>query len=192
MSQKNQRISQNTCGPHHIFSTKQHHFTQIPEPIHPVFPDRMRKWIFSHGHIIVKLLPLIFILFGFSSYASADLNCNDLVGSWSSERHDTSLNSDRRTIKALNPDGSYWVKFIHDNGTDITEQEEHGTWTCDGKVLGIKIHKIDDNTVSFYNTFSLLRLNTSFHSMKPIAPNCSTVLGDCSSEIVLEYYRVLN
>ena len=140
----------------------------------------------------MKLLPLLIILFGYSPFANADLNCSDLIGSWSSERHDTSLNSDRRTIKALNPDGSYWIKFIHDNGTETTVQEEHGTWTCDGKILGIKIDKIDENSVSFHNTFSLLQLSTSFHSMKPITPNCSNVLGDCSSDIVLEYYRVLN
>lgn len=140
----------------------------------------------------MKLLSLIILLFGYSSYASADINCDDLIGAWSSERHDTSLSSDRRSIKALNPDGSYWIKFIHDNGTEITEQEEHGTWTCDGKVLGIKIDKIDDKFILFYNTYNLLRLNTSFHSMKPIAPNCSNVLGDCSADIILEYHRVLN
>ncbi len=148
--------------------------------------------MFFRGHLIVKLLPLFFILFGFSSYASADLNCDDLIGAWSSERHDTTLSSDRRTIKALNPDGSYWIKFIHDNGTEVTEQEEQGTWTCNGKVLGIEINKINEKIVSFYNTFNLLQLNTSFHSIKPIAPNCSNVLGDCSADIVLEYYRVLN
>ena len=140
----------------------------------------------------MKLLSLFIILFGYSSFASAGGNCDDLIGAWSSERHDTSLSSDRRTIKALNPDGSYWIKFIHDNGTEITEQEERGSWTCDGKVLGIKIDKIDDESVSFYNTFDLLQLNASFHSMKPIAPNCANVLGDCSADIVLKYYRVLN
>lgn len=140
----------------------------------------------------MKLLSLFILLLGYSSHASADLNCDDLIGSWSSERHDTSLSSDRRTIKALNPDGSYWIKFIHDNGTETTQQEERGTWTCDGNVLGIKINKIDDKSVSFYNTFNLLQLSTTFHSMKPIAPNCATVLGDCSADIVLEYYRVLN
>lgn len=140
----------------------------------------------------MKLLTLITILFGFSSYANADFSCNDLIGSWSSERHDTTLKSDRRTIKVLNPDGSYWIKFIHDNGIETAEQDEHGTWTCDGRVLGIKINKINEKSVSFYNTFSLLKLNTSFHSMKPIAPNCSTVKGDCSADIVLEYHRVFN
>jgi hypothetical protein len=140
----------------------------------------------------VKLLTLFIILFGYSSYASADLNCDDLIGSWSSERHDASLDSDRRTIKALNPDGSYWIKFIHDSGSAVTEQEEYGTWICDGNVLGIKIDRIDDQSVSFYNTFRLLELNASFHSIKPIAPNCASVLGDCSADLLLEYYRVLN
>lgn len=152
----------------------------------------MRTWGFSCSYLTMKRLSLLIILLGFSSIASADLNCDDLIGAWSSERHDTSLSSDRRTIKSLNPDGSYWIKFIHDNGTEITQQEEHGTWNCNGSVLGITINKIDDKSVSFYNTFNLLRLNTSFHSMRPIAPNCSNVIGDCSADIVLEYYRVLN
>ena len=137
----------------------------------------------------MKLLPLFFILFGFSSYASADVSCDDLVGSWTSERHDTTLKSDRRTTKVFNPDGTYRIKFIHDNGIEVTEQEEHGTWTCDGKTLGIKINRIDNDYVSFYNTFSLLKTSTSFHSMRPVEPNCSNVLGDCGTDIVLEYYR---
>ena len=134
---------------------------------------------------------LILVVFSFPAFASDHVDCNDLVGSWSSERHDTTLSSDRRTIKALNPDGSYWIKFIHDDGTDITVQEEHGSWTCSDNVLGIKINKINDKAVSFYNTYNLLLASASFHSIKPVDPNCSTVLGDCSSDIVLEYYRVL-
>lgn len=163
---------------------------------YPTRFNRFYSWGWENtlfcGQLIVKLLTLIVILFGYSSNASAEFNCRDLIGSWSSERHDATLNSDRRTIKALNPDGSYWIRFIHDNGTEITEQEEHGSWTCDGNILGIAIHKIDDKSVSFYNTFSLLALNTSFHSIKPVAPNCSNVLGDCSADIELEYHRVLN
>ncbi len=158
---------------------------------HPFRVLEVRQYAFACSRLIMKLLSLLLMFFVYPSIAAADVNCDDIIGAWSSERHDSTLSSERRTIKALNPDGSYWIKFIHDDGKDVTVQEEHGSWTCSGNTLGIKIDKIDDKSVSFYSTFNLLTANASFHSMKPVDPNCASVLGDCSSEMVLEYYRVL-
>jgi len=140
----------------------------------------------------MKLILPLLLFIGYSSAATADFKCEDLTGMWSSERYDTTLSSDRRTIKALNPDGSYWIKFIHDNGVEITEQEEHGNWSCDGSVLSIEITKIDNEPVYFHNKFKLLKPSGSFHSLKPIAPNCGNVIGDCSTDILLEYFRVMS
>lgn len=124
--------------------------------------------------------------------ASANLACDNLIGTWSSERYDNTLSSKRRTIKAMEPDGSYWIKFIHDNGEEISEQQENGKWSCEGNTLSIEITQIDDTPVYFYNQFELSQANATVHTLKPIAPNCASVIGDCSTDILLEYYRVLN
>jgi len=137
------------------------------------------------------LLPL-FLFFAYSSSTLADQSCGALIGMWSSERYDSTLSSDRKTIKAINADGSYWVKFIHDNGVEISTQEETGTWTCSGDVLGIEISTIDQKPVSLYSKYRLVDGNSSAHTIKPIDPNCSRVMGDCSSDLLLEYFRVLN
>lgn len=140
----------------------------------------------------MKILLSLFLLFGMSSAAIADFNCKDLAGMWSSERFDNTLSSERRTIKAMNSDGSYWIKFIHDNGEEITIQEETGKWSCAGNILSIKITSIDDKQVQFFNNYQLVNPTRSFHSLKPVDPNCAIVIGDCSSELLLEYFRVLN
>ena len=102
------------------------------------------------------------------------------------------MSTERRTVKALNADGSYWIKFIQGKGDAAIIQKEHGTWTCDGSVLGIEINRINDQPVSFYNEYQLVKPSASFHSLKPIAPNCASVVGDCSADMLLEYYRVMS
>ena len=137
------------------------------------------------------LLPM-FLFFSYSTSTLAEPACDALIGMWSSERYDSTLSSDRKTIKAINADGSYWIKFIHDNGGEITTQEETGTWSCSGDVLGIEIVTIDQKQVSLFSEYRLVSGNSSAHTIKPIDPNCSRVIGDCSSDLLLEYYRVLN
>jgi len=138
-----------------------------------------------------KLLPLLFLI-GFSSPTLADFSCEDLFGTWASDRYDNTMSSERRTIKALNADGSYWIKFIHGKGDTASVQEERGTWTCDGSVLGIEINTVNGRPVSFYNEYRLVKPSASSHSLRPIAPNCASVLGDCSDDMLLEYYRVMS
>lgn len=140
----------------------------------------------------MKLLFSLLLFLGTSSSALADFDCEDLTGMWSSERFDNSLTSERRTIKAMNSDGSYWIKFTHDNGEEISTQEETGNWSCAGNTLSIRITKIDDKQVYFQNEYRLVKPTKSFHSLKPINPNCAVVIGDCSADLLLEYYRVLN
>ena len=140
----------------------------------------------------MKILMSLLFLVGFSSPVLADFNCDDLFGTWASDRYDNTMSSERRTIKALNADGSYWIKFIHGKGDAAIIQKEHGTWTCDGSVLGIQINRINDQPVNFYNEYRLVKPSASFHSLKPIAPNCASVVGDCSADMLLEYYRVMS
>ena len=140
----------------------------------------------------MKILMSLLFLFGFSSPALADFNCEDLFGTWASDRYDNTLSSERRTIKALNADGSYWIKFIHGNGDAATVQKEHGTWTCNGSILGIQTNRINDHPVNFYNEYQLVKPSSTFHSLKPIEPNCASVIGDCSADMLLEYYRVMS
>ena len=137
------------------------------------------------------LMPLLF-LFGFSSPTLADFKCDDLLGTWASDRYDSTLSSERRTVKALNADGSYWIKFIHGKGDAATVQMEHGTWTCNGSVLGIETKRINDQPVKFYNEYRLVKPSAFSHSLQPIAPNCDSVIGDCSADMLLEYYRVMS
>jgi len=138
------------------------------------------------------LLPLL-LLIGFSSPALAnDFSCDDLHGTWASDRYDNTMSTERRTVKALNPDGTYWIKFIHGQGDTASVQEERGTWTCSDGVLGIKINVIDNQPVSFYNEFQLVEPSSFLHSLKPIAPNCTSVIGDCSADMLLKYYRVMS
>lgn len=136
-------------------------------------------------------LPLLFLI-GFSSPTLADFSCNDLLGTWASDRYDNTMSSERRTIKALNSDGSYWIKFIHGSGDAASVQEERGTWTCTGSILGIQIKNINGQPVNFYNEYRLVKPSSSFHSLQPIAPNCASVIGDCNADMLLEYYRVMS
>lgn len=138
-----------------------------------------------------KLLPLLFLI-GFSSPALADFTCNDLFGTWASDRYDNTTRSENRTIKALNPDGTYWIKFMLKNGDTVSTQKQTGTWSCTDGILGIKINAINNHPVNFYNEYRLIKPSASFHSLKPIAPNCASVIGDCSSDMLLEYYRVMS
>jgi len=140
----------------------------------------------------VKLLISLLFLIGYLPAAHANFSCADLVGMWSGGRYDSTLSSERRTIKAMNADGTYWVKFVHDNGGQISTQEESGKWTCKGDVLGIEINKIDEKSVYFYNEYQLVNPTAFFHSIRPVSPNCSAVIGDCSEDLLLEYRRVLN
>jgi len=102
------------------------------------------------------------------------------------------LSSERRTIKRLNADGSYWIKFTHGKGDTAVTQLEHGTWTCDGSTLGIETKKINDQPVNFYNEYRLVKPSAFSHSLMPIAPKCDSVIGDCSADMLLEYYRVMS
>lgn len=140
----------------------------------------------------MKLLLSLILFFGASSSAFAQFSCDDLVGMWSSERFDMTLSSERRTIKSMSSDGSYWIKFIHDNGEEINTQEEIGHWSCTGDILSISITSIDENQVSFHTEYQLVKPSALFHSLKPVDPNCAVVIGDCNANLLLEYYRVLN
>jgi hypothetical protein len=140
----------------------------------------------------MKALLSLFLLLGLSSSVFADAHCDDLIGMWSSERYDNTLSSDRRTIKAFNADRTYWIKFIHDNGETVSTQEESGSWTCSGSVIGIDIKKIDDRSVSIYSEYNLVEQTISIHSLQPREPNCASVIGDCSANLLLKYYRVMN
>ena len=137
------------------------------------------------------LLPLLFLI-GFSSPALADFQCKDLLGTWASDRYDQTTSSENRTIKALNADGSYWIKFVRNNGDTVSTQKESGTWTCTDGIIGIKINAINNHQVNFYNEYRLVKPSAYFHSLKPIAPDCTSVIGDCSSDMLLEYYRVMS
>ena len=112
------------------------------------------------------LLPVLFLI-GFSSPTLADFNCDDLFGTWASDRYDNTMSSERRTIKALNADGSYWIKFIHGKGDAAIIQKEHGTWTCDGSVLGIQINRINDQPVNSYNEYRLVKPCLLYTSPSP-------------------------
>ncbi len=133
---------------------------------------------------------LLFLLA--SNIGHANFDCQDLIGSWSNERFDKTLDKDRRTIETISDDGSFWIKFIYSDGDEITEREEHGTWECHRDSLTISYNETNNRPEKFVTVYQIIALDKTHYKLRARNSNCENNYGDCGSDIIYEYFRVIN
>ncbi len=152
----------------------------------------VRLPISSRQQINLICISFLFLFACFAGPSHASYNCEDLIGSWSNERFDKTLNKERRTIATLNADGGFWVRFIYSSEDNLSEKENQGTWACDGTNLTISINSLNAYGPAHTHVYEVLTLNHISYKLRTRDTNCGQVYGDCGREIIYEYFRVIN
>lgn len=142
----------------------------------------------------MKLALALLFLFSCAGPVHAGIDCDDLIGTWSNKRYDETLDNERRTVASLESDGSIWIKFVYGDGKEkeLVVSEEFGEWSCEGDTLIIVIDTIDQKQTYFYSRYKLLELTETHQVMVGDNLDCANSIGDCGSDIIYKYFKVLN
>lgn len=127
---------------------------------------------------------ILLCLFFFSLQVGAEVDCNNLAGSWETRRYDETLESFIVTKSSYLQDKSWHFKQFIDGSINDWTRTESGTWECSGSDFITHSFIVDDigvETTTFQ--YKILNLDYNFFRFEVNTENCSEALTDCQGVI---------
>lgn len=118
-----------------------------------------------------------------------EIDCNDLVGTWSGERYDFSMESTVSMVSTYKSDGTFRVQFSYTDGEQEVSQRESGYWTCDSDELVKNTILVNMTAIDAEETYRIVELSPSYLKTRLLKFDCSQGVGDCLG-VVSEFQRL--
>lgn len=133
---------------------------------------------------MVRLLfCVIFVILSCQEALGVEIDCNNLIGTWSGISEEETLNSNKVFFSTFRENGTFSIDFSFTSKQTDIRQVEQGYWTCENDLVALNTRKVKTEDVNYIELYRYIELTPTYRKYQTVLESCDVIVGDCNGKI---------